>query len=87
MRSIDDFSPEERRERGHHASRLLGDPMLEEAVAAAEQQFIQEWKDATDPKLQLAAWAKVHALPAVLRQLRVIAAQGEFASEALRPRQ
>jgi hypothetical protein len=66
--------------RAVEADRLLNGPVFADAMAAAREQFIEEWEEEEAPDLREVCWAKVVGLKEVQRQLRRIIAKGEYAS-------
>ena len=50
------LTPEQRRERGERAKRLLEDPLLIEAFQAVEMKAINDWLAATDVETREDCW-------------------------------
>lgn len=61
------------------AKSFLDDPVVQEAFAQAEQDFIREWRSETDRDRRDLAWAKVQGLDEVKRQLRIKIQSGDHA--------
>lgn len=81
-----DYSTEERAERGRRAREILDDPIFQEAQRRAEREILQQWLEAKDPAAREAAWAKIHAQHETQRELHKIAEEGLYAQEVLRRR-
>lgn len=80
----EEFTQEQQIERGRRAAALLSDPLVEEVFTRAKEEFVAEWLSTNVADEQMLSWAKVHALDAVIVQIRRVQADGEYAAEALR---
>lgn len=78
------LTPQERIDRARRASALLEDPVLAEAIEAAEAESIARWLDTDrpDPDRALSAWATHKALALIREDLRRTLADGQIAAEA-----
>lgn len=59
-------------EKGNQAQRILNDPVFQEAVQAADEQFIHDWRSAHTVEGRERAHARQAALQAVVQELEVI---------------
>lgn len=79
----DTITVDEAVRKGNTARRLLNDPVMVEAFAAADASFVKEWREATNPSDREKAHDKQAALVEVKRALERILSDGEMAkSEA-----
>lgn len=65
--------------RAEEALRLLEGPVFSAAMEGARATFIREWEAAETVDERERAWASVHALREVQRQLRRIVSRGTVA--------
>lgn len=77
----DTITVDEAVRKGNQAARILSDPVVVEAIAAADAQFVREWREATTPAERDAAWNKQAVLAEVITKLEVILSNGEVAKE------
>jgi hypothetical protein len=70
-------------EKGHQAQRILNDPVFQEAVQAADDQFVYNWRNAPTIEDRERAHAMQAALQAVVQELEVIVGRADM--EKARP--
>lgn len=66
---------------GRQAARILNDDVFKLAVSMADDRFVDMWRTAETPEGRERAHALQAALVEVMKQLEIIAANGEIAAQ------
>ena len=67
--------------KGRRAQQILDDPVFREALEMADEQIIEEWREAETTEEREHRHAQQKALPIIKRQLRVLAGAVEWTEE------
>ena len=83
------MSAEEDIARGIHAQQILDDPLVVEAFAALEAEYVKQWRIAPSPEHREALWLLLQNLEtfrgqfgAYIRQGQAVAAEGDRREKA-----
>ena len=77
------LTPEQRRERGERAKRLLEDPLLVEAFQAVEMQCINDWLAADTVESRDLCWHRASACKGVHQILTSVMSDGTLAADEI----
>jgi len=82
------MTPEQERQRGQDAKRLLEEPLLVEAFNTLEQEIIDKWKTAParDVEGREKLWTMLHLLQRTRAHLESVMASGRLAEATLAQR-